>query len=179
MSPPNRILNGRRGARPLADLIAPAIEDACRRRGFASGEIVTLWPEIVDSNLAARTRPECIRWPRRLPHDDGPRPGTLIVRADGPGAVLITHQAPLIAERVNALFGWRAVDRVKVVQRPPLPLPETGHRRLRPLDQSEQTRLEAVVETGCAPGLAGALKRLGRGVLGAAPPPPERGRRGS
>ena len=166
MSPPNRILNGRRGARPLADLIAPAIEDACRRRGFASGEIVTLWPEIVDSNLAARSRPECIRWPRRLPHEDGPRPGTLIVRTDGPGAVLITHQAPLIAERVNALFGWRAVDKVRVVQRPPLPLPDSGHRTLRALTSGEQHHLEEIVDDACQPGLAGALKRLGRGVLG-------------
>ncbi|SHO60080.1 hypothetical protein SAMN02745172_00169 [Pseudoxanthobacter soli DSM 19599] len=159
----------RRAARPLADIIGPAIEDACRRRGFASSEIVTLWPEIVDSALARRSRPECIKWPRRMPGDDGPRPGTLVVRCDGAGAMVISHQAPVIIERVNALFGWRAVERVRVVQRPPPPEADSGRRRLRPLAPQEDAHLAGMIGEETPAPLASALRRLGRGVIGASP----------
>ncbi|MQT13929.1 DUF721 domain-containing protein [Rhizobiales bacterium Sp-1] len=161
----------RRDARPLADLIGPAIEDACRKRGFATTEIVTAWADIVDPALAERARPECIRWPRRRPGADGLEPGTLIVRTDGPGALMITYQAAAIVERLNAFFGWKAVGRVKVEQRPPPPDTRPRPRVSRPLSAAEEARVAGLVRADGDPRLAEAVKRLGRQVLASEPGP--------
>src|SRR5512144_1756851 len=43
--------------RPLAELLNKCLSDAFARQGFASREIVTHWPEIVGSEIAANAEP--------------------------------------------------------------------------------------------------------------------------
>ena len=77
-------------------------------------------------------------------------------------AVEVQHVLPQLIERVNAVFGYRAVSRVKMVQIPPARAP--GFTNLRPLSPSEECEL--VELTGAVPEgeLRDALERLGRAV---------------
>lgn len=106
----------RRGApRPLADLIDGAIAESCQRRGLASVEIVTRWPDIVGDLLAARAQPVKLAWPAR---PDSEEPGVLHIRVEGGYAIELQHLAPQVVERVNRYFGWRCIGRLALKQGP-------------------------------------------------------------
>lgn len=125
-----------RGARPLADYVAPGIAEMCGKAGISVVEVVTNWDEIVGPDLGPRSVPLKLQWPRRGPDGAPAEPATLIVRVEGPYAIEMQHAAPLVLERINAYFGWRCVGRIALRQgpvparttRPPLappPAPET------------------------------------------------------
>jgi hypothetical protein len=85
-------------AAPLSSVTRPVL----KRRGLASGRVVSEWTEIVGATLAACSCPERLSQPR----DGGP--GTLKIRVDGPMAVELQHLEPVIIERINSYFGYRA-----------------------------------------------------------------------
>lgn len=107
-----------RSAAPLADIVGKTIGDAFAKQGFASVEIVTHWQEIVGDDLAKRSEPIKLIWPRR---DDPASVGTLQVRVEGAYALEIQHLQPVIIERVNRYFGWRCVGRLAIRQGPVVP----------------------------------------------------------
>ena len=109
-----------KSARPLADLIGPALTAAFKRHGFASTEIVTHWEDIAGPEIAAHCEPIKITWPRQGTAGDSeaPEPATLVLRCQGPAAIEIQHLAGVIVERVNRFLGWRAIDRIALRQAP-------------------------------------------------------------
>jgi hypothetical protein len=159
----------RREPRPIADLVGGAIDQACRRRGFASSELVTLWPELVGAGIAAGCRPEKLVWPRRRGEAGEGEPATLIVSSDGPTALVLTHAGPQLVERLNAFLGWKAIGRIRIEQTfrpppPPRPAPRTA---LDPAETAAVKRSAAGIADG---GLRDAVERLGRAVLSACHP---------
>ena len=125
-APSNRFRN----AAPLATLVGRTIGDALKRQGFASVEIVTQWQEIVGEELARRSEPMKLTWPRR---DDPDSVGILQIRVEGGYALEIQHLQQIIIERVNRYFGWRCVGRIAIRQGPVSP------RRKRPAPPIEPT----------------------------------------
>ncbi len=119
-----------RSAAPIADLVGKAVGDAFARQGFAAVEIVTHWEDIVGPELARRSEPVKLVWPRR---DDPDSVGNLQIRVEGAYALEIQHMQPLIIERVNRYFGWRCVGRIAIRQGPVVP------RRTRPAKRKEPT----------------------------------------
>src|ERR1700756_2697816 len=107
-------------ARPLADLVRRTLADTFARQGFASTELVTHWDDIVSAEIAAHCEPIRLQWPRGG-HVDAPEPATLVLRVEGPIAIEIQHLAPVILERVNRFFGWRAGGGLLLRQAPPVP----------------------------------------------------------
>ena len=115
----------RTGAQHVGRLVPELLHKSQERFGFAYGGMLTQWNAIVGEDLAATTRPECIRWPRRQT-GDARIGGTLVIRVDGPSAIEVQHSTPAIVERINAFYGYDAVAGIKIVQgrvtgkRPPL-----------------------------------------------------------
>ena len=162
----------RRGARPVADLVDAALKPAAKKRGFASTDLFRHWDEIVGPMFATVTRPERLSWPRRL--DDGGEPGfepaTLTVRCEGGRAILLQHEAPTIVERINAVFGFPAVARIKIVQRP-IHRPQVARApRLAPLSAAQEAHVAEITAEIEDEGLRRALVDLGRAVLGTRTP---------
>jgi hypothetical protein len=102
-------------ARPLADLVGGALQSAFARQGFAAVDIVSHWEDIVGPELAERTEPMRLVWPRR---DDPDSSGTLTVRVEGAYALELQYLAPTVIERVNRYFGWACVGRIAIRQGP-------------------------------------------------------------
>lgn len=123
----------KRNAAPLADLVGKTVGDAFARQGFAAVEIVTHWQEIVGEDLARRSEPIKLAWPRR---DDPDSVGVLQVRVEGAYALEIQHLQPVIIERVNRYFGWRCVGRLAIRQGP------VAFRRKRPPARREPSAAE-------------------------------------
>ncbi|MCK0195963.1 DciA family protein [Ancylobacter sp. 6x-1] len=153
---------GNRAARPLADFIHGTIAESCARRGLAAVEIVTHWPDIVGSLLAARALPTRLAWPTRQESDE---PAVLHVRVEGGYAIELQHDAPIVIERINRYFGWRCVGRLALRQAP-VGLSRPVQRRVPPPDaaacDAATRRMAALGISGFEDErLASALARLG------------------
>ncbi|MBL8570603.1 MAG: DUF721 domain-containing protein [Phreatobacter sp.] len=155
-----------RGPRPLADIAAAPIAGALRQAGFAATEVVTRWDEIVGEDLARRSAPVKIAWPRRPQGRDAgeQEPGTLHIRVETPFALDIQHLSATIVERVNAFFGWRCVANVRLSQAPLAPRKPKPARPAPP----DEARLAKAIETVEDEALRRSLDRLGR-AIGRAP----------
>ncbi|MEW5424298.1 DUF721 domain-containing protein [Amorphus sp. 3PC139-8] len=170
MAPANRPNDRRTGPRrrravPLSDLIGDALTPAARKRGFASAAILTNWASIVDEQTAKTALPERLIWPRRTKADpDAAGGATLVVATNSASALILQHTAPLLIERLNTFFGWRAVERIKIVQRP-IPVPKPERQALRPLSREEEDQLATRLAGVDDEPLKAALERLGRAVL--------------
>ena len=162
-------MNKPRAARPLAELVRPAIADALKAQGFAAADILTRWPEIAGERLAAHSMPVRVLWPPRpkaAPPDTPPQPATLVLKVESAFALEVEMSAAQLVERVNAVFGWRCVGKIRLRQGPvEAPRPKAPPRP-QPLDaageQALATRIAGIEDEG----LRAALERLGRGVLG-------------
>jgi hypothetical protein len=153
-----------RSARPLADLVGPALTAAFKRHGFASTEIVTHWEDIVGAEIAKHCEPIKITWPRKgdLGDAEAPEPATLVLRCQGPAAIEIQHLAGVIVERVNRFLGWRAIDRVALRQ---APLARRAKPKPPPAIDAEAARRMAEQMTDITDdSLRAALGRLGAAV---------------
>ena len=155
----------RKGAVALAELVGPVIDPVVARRGFASVDLVALWPEIVGPAHAAYTEPERIAWPREKDKDGEGRPGVLFLRVEGPRAILVQHELPQIVERINAFFGYAAVGQVRLVQAP-VAARAAAPAKPAQLGPKDEAALSERLETVDDDRLRAALDRLGRGVLG-------------
>lgn len=155
--------------KPLADLIGKAMETACRKRGFATADLVACWPDIVGDKYAARTRPDSLNWPRprgESTSEGAVEPATLVIATDGPTALFIQHEVPQIMERINMFFGWAAVGRIRIVQKP-IQVERTKQRRQpRALTSEEEAALRGSLGHLENDKLRVALEKLGRAVKG-------------
>jgi len=157
-------------ARPVADLVAPTLADTLKARGFATADIVGRWADIVGSRLAAQSQPMRIQWPPRPRNQaaEAPPPAAaLVLRVESAFALEVEMSAAQIVERINAVFGWRCVGRLRIRQGPV----EHPARRERPavprLSAAQAKKLAEDVGGIQDAGLREAFERLGRHVRGA------------
>jgi hypothetical protein len=132
---------------------------ALGRKGLYYGKLVGEWSRIA-GELGAATAPVKLAFPKGERSD-----ATLTLDVVPARAVEVQHMLPLLIERVNAVFGYPAVARIKLVQR----LPAAGTPRLanlRPLTPSEEKELTALTSVVPDGELRAALERLGRAVHG-------------
>ncbi len=169
--PQDGAMNERRHkSHPVAagSVLRRATAAALRRRGFAEGEVIARWPDIVGPELAALTAPE------RLQQRRGDVAGAVLhIRVAGAAAVELQHMAPTVLERINGFYGYRAVDRIKLVQGP-IPAPqERQQTTIKALSGAESAALSEQTAATRSTDLRRALQRLGASVLGRREPPPK------
>ena len=112
---------GARGAKPLGEFIAQAIEKVAKRQGFGQAGLLLYWDEIVGERLAGMAQPLKLVWPPRRWSAEGEQmaaPASLILQVESAFALEVQHLAPLIIERVNTHFGWACVGRILLKQGP-------------------------------------------------------------
>lgn len=163
-----------RGARPLADIVGRALAPACRKRGFATVDLISHWPDIVGPVYAETTAPDRLTWPRRpegLITEEEHEPATLVVRCSGGISLRLGHELPQVIERINMFFGYRCVGRIKLIQLPVARLDPPRRPKLGPVSAEAEAKVRAAA-AGIGDGdLRAAVERLGRAVAGRAARP--------
>ena len=160
-------------ARSLADLAAKPIAGLLGKRGLAGGDIVAHWTDIVGADLADCCAVEKIVWPRPAGEaQDGANSGdqgaVLHLRVEGPRAIEVQHRADEIMARVNQMFGFAVIGRLRILQAPlarretPAARKAAAHRPAGLAPQPKQDRGAA----GGQDALAQALARLGTAIRG-------------
>jgi len=153
----------RRGPVMLAELVGRILAPVTKKRGFATTDLISAWPEIVGQRFADCTRPEKIVWPRGEEMEGAP--ALLVLRVDGPRAVFVQHEAGQIVERVNAFLGYGAIGHIRIIQAPVKGAGLEEAQKDEPLAPEAEARLAETLAAVPDEGLRAALDRLGRGVL--------------
>ncbi len=109
-------------AKPLSDLLVNVLKPAMQQHGLATSQLITRWAEIAGPELARVTQPLRATWPRgedsgSLNHGQ-PLSGTLVLQVEPAFALDVQHEAQHILERVNALYGWKAMAKLSLRQGP-------------------------------------------------------------
>jgi hypothetical protein len=149
---------------PLSDLVGKALAPAMSQHGFATSELIARWADLVGPRFAPVTRPLRVVWPRvtaELVDRSGRPPATLVVQCEGAHALELQHAAGLILEKVNVLYGWRAVERLSIRQGP---VRREGPAKRKPEPSPAGPELRRSLETVEDEALREALERLGRAI---------------
>ena len=141
------------------------IDPVTAQRGFATVGLISAWTDIVGARYAGCSRPERIVWPRG--EANGNKPGVLVIRVEGPRALLLQHETAQIIERINTFLGHGAVGSIKIVQGTVTAGAAPRKAEARPLDAVQEASLVTVLADIEDGGLRSALDRLGRSVLAA------------
>jgi hypothetical protein len=99
------------GLRSLSDLAAKLGGTALRRHGFAQDKLITQWNQLVGPQFSEVSLPIKLSFP-----PNQKRGGTLTVKIEGSLATQFQHIQDVVLERINAFFGYKAVDRIRLVQ---------------------------------------------------------------
>lgn len=155
-----------RGFKRTASVLSDRIRRAGESRGFAVSRLLTHWAEIAGPDIAAIARPTNVSYGR------GGFGATLTVLTTGPQAPMLEMQKDRLREKVNAVYGYNAIARVRITQtapegfhegqalfspapKQPAPAPDPG------IARKAAHAVDPVSDTD----LRAALERLGRNVL--------------
>ena len=121
-------------------------------------QLRAVWPDIAGRDIADQSLPEkLLGLPRGKQESD--RAAALRIRCSGVAALELQHRQSELIERINAFFGYRAIDRI-VLSQGPLPRPKMLRQPLPPLDPRTRRAMEQDTEAVGDPDLRAALKRL-------------------
>jgi hypothetical protein len=135
------------------DLTAPLF----KKHGFAQGDVLSHWPQIVGEQIAAISRPEKIRWPRDT---EGKSGATLHIKVQAGRGLEVEYLASGIIERVNGFLGYGAVSALKVLQA----FDFRTSVKVKTVPPVAPPQVLARVAPVSDPDLAAALTRLGAGI---------------
>lgn len=161
-----------RGFEVASGLLRERIRKAGEARGFAVTKLLTHWPEVAGPDLAPLCRP------LRIGYAQGGFGATLTLLASGAAAPLVQMQVERLREKINAIYGYGAIARIRLTQtagdgfaEAQRPF-EAGHGvagNIAPISPQALARARAVVsgltEGVADQGLKSALERLATSVL--------------
>ena len=99
-----------RGFKRTSQLLQPRIRKASETRGFAQSQLLTRWVEIAGEDIARIARPVEVSYGR------GGLGATLTVLTTGAQAPMLEMQKEQLREKVNAVYGYSAIARVRITQ---------------------------------------------------------------
>ena len=91
-------------------LLSGQIRTASESRGFAQSKLLTNWAEIAGAQIAEISRPVEVTFAR------GGMGATLTLLTTGAQAPMLEMQKEMVRERVNAIYGYNAISRIRITQ---------------------------------------------------------------
>jgi len=157
----------RRGFAHASSLLTGQIRKAGETRGFAVTRLLTHWVEIAGEETAAMSRPVEISYGR------GGFGATLTLLTTGANAPLLEMQKEKLRERVNSVYGYNAISRLRITQTHANGFAEGQvsfeHRAAKVAERVPDPEVRREAENVVAPvgdeGLRRALEALGQNVL--------------
>ncbi len=102
------------GVKGLSQALNNVTKPIFRRRGFAENKILTDWNLIVGEAIGSCSAPRKLDFYRDKKND-----GVLHVEVYDSGlAMELSYMEPVILEKIASYFGYRAVGRLKLIQKP-------------------------------------------------------------
>jgi hypothetical protein len=157
----NRLAERRGGMQAIGANLPRIAKPVLGKQGLGEARLLGEWLAIVGEELARHCWPIKLSFPRGERRD-----GILRLRVASALALEIQHREPVLLERINGYFGYRAVIRLALVQGG-APLAEgSAPPPPRPLEPAERQALDRHLDGIVDPELRGALRRLGSAIIG-------------
>lgn len=99
-----------KGFKRTATLLTGRIRQASESRGFAQSRLLTDWAEVVGADVAAIARPVEVSYGR------GGMGATLTLLTTGAQAPMLEMQKEQLRTKVNAVYGYNAIARIRITQ---------------------------------------------------------------
>lgn len=99
-----------KGFKRTSSLLQTQIRKTSETRGFAQSRLLTHWAEIAGADIAAISRPVEVRYGR------GGFGATLTLLTTGANAPILEMQKEKLREKVNAVYGYNAISKVRITQ---------------------------------------------------------------
>lgn len=162
----SRRYSSTRGFKRTASVLTDQIRRAGESRGFAVSRLLTHWAEIAGQDIATVARPVNVTYAR------GGFGATLTILTTGAQAPMLEMQKEKLREKVNAVYGYNAISRVRITQTAPTGFAE-GQARFEPVkaagippaDPQKVAQAAEAARPIDNEDLRAALERLGRNVL--------------
>ncbi|MGE0658696.1 MAG: DUF721 domain-containing protein [Reyranellaceae bacterium] len=154
--------NVRRGQLRSVGAALPKITGKYAGKRAPLAQLRAVWPDIAGRDVGDQSLPEkLLGLPRGKQETE--RAATLRIRCSGVAALELQHRQSELVDRINAFFGYRAIDRI-VLSQGPLPARKSHRQPAPPLDQRTRQAMEREVETVADGDLRAALKRLAAAI---------------
>lgn len=156
-----------KGFTRTASLLTGRIRAASESRGFAQSRLLTDWSEVAGADVAAICRPVEVSYGR------GGLGATLTLLTTGAQAPMLEMQKDQLRQKVNAVYGYNAIARIRITQTAATGFAEgrvsfdhTPKDTSPPTPTPEMHKAASVVTAPVADeGLRAALERLGANIL--------------
>ncbi len=100
----------RRGFEPAFGLMKDAVRNAGESRGFAVARLLTHWAEVAGEEMARKTRPV------KIGYGKAGMGATLTLLVKASEAPMVQMALPVLKERVNAVYGYNAINHIHLTQ---------------------------------------------------------------
>lgn len=155
-----------KGFSRTSSLLQKRIRQASEGRGFAVTRLLTHWEEVVGQDIAQIARPVDVKYGRQG------LGATLTVLTTGPNAPMLEMQKEKLRERVNAVYGYNAIARLRITQTAPIGFAEGQAQfraRAKPTQPEPDGRVKAAAQKAAHDigdeGLRHALEKLALNIL--------------
>tara|TARA_B110000444_G_scaffold106054_1_gene100338 strand:+ start:3282 stop:3788 length:507 start_codon:yes stop_codon:yes gene_type:complete len=148
------------GLRTLERIVTKITDKAIRKRGFVEAAIVHKWASIVGSEIADWSSPNRLTFLRGSKLD-----ATLHVDVLAARALEIQHREPVLLERINVVFGYKAISKIAIRQVNALRQKKKARPVTRSLTDSERIWISNQIEDKTNSDLKKALEALGTAIL--------------
>lgn len=156
-----------KGFARTSSLLTSRIREASEKRGFAQSRLLTQWSEIAGEDLAAVSRPVEVSYGR------SGMGATLTLLTTGAHAPMLEMEKEKLRAKVNSVYGYNAIARVRITQTAPSGFAEGQvDFRTRPPGPEARQADPALTAKACEvvrpvsdSGLRDALARLGENIL--------------
>ena len=97
-------------------LLKRNIQKASESRGFAQSRVLTHWSEIVGEEISS------VSIPTKVSYKTDGLGATLTILTSGSSGPILEMQKEFIRTKINAVYGYNAVQKIKITQSSPLAL---------------------------------------------------------
>ena len=151
--------------RQIGGAIRGLLDPLMAKRANVDLSLALAWQQVAGEKLSGRTQPMHIQWPQRVTPDDAFKPGTLVVAAEGSVALDLQYMSGELIERINRFFGYPAVNRIKIEQKPVMKFREKRKAIELRLSDEETASLAASLSGIEDEALRGSLFKLGANLI--------------
>ena len=144
--------------RSLSNFVQNITKNVIRKHGFATAKIIFDWEIIVGPELAKYTTPVKVSYPTNKNSS-----GTLHIKTISAQSPIIQQMQHEIIEKIATYFGFRAVEKIKLIQTHDLP--EDDEEKPIPLKAEDLSALDKSVSEVEDKELQDILKRIGTRIL--------------
>ncbi len=155
-----RKIGHQKGPKAIGSIVGKSARAALVKRGFAHADILSHWQNIVGPTLYDVSSPERLTYSRNKNSE-----ASLKVRVSPGHAPEFQHFEPLIIERINSFFGYKAVARINIIQAPVKRQKKPQKTALPKPSLSQKQWLERSIDQVSDPELKENLRSLGASLV--------------